>query len=135
MLCLQHGFYNILFKIKQSIYNVCVRPPPPPPKGKILGAHLPAKYDAAFLIAGQIPTAVVLRTRHEDTVAACSAGRRVQMLLGCGFKKAPQYRRTVGPDICLGRSLCVWLSDTEVIERRRGICAEMLEREELWVSL
>jgi hypothetical protein len=35
MLCLQHGFYNIIFKIKHKLYIASeVSPsPPPPPKG------------------------------------------------------------------------------------------------------
>jgi hypothetical protein len=43
MLYLQHGFYNILFKIKHKLYIASVPASPPPPthtQGKILGAHL-----------------------------------------------------------------------------------------------
>jgi hypothetical protein len=42
MLCLQHGFYNIIFKIehKLCIASGSALPSPPPPKRKIVGAHL-----------------------------------------------------------------------------------------------
>jgi hypothetical protein len=40
MLCLQHDFCNIIFKIEHKFYIATVSTPPPPPQGNILGAHL-----------------------------------------------------------------------------------------------
>jgi hypothetical protein len=38
MLCLQHGFYNVIFKIEHKFYVASGSAPPPP--GRILGAHV-----------------------------------------------------------------------------------------------
>jgi hypothetical protein len=43
MLCLQHDFYNIIFKIKHKLYIDSGSASPPPPPGGIRGAHLNSK--------------------------------------------------------------------------------------------